>query len=296
MKTSSMHRPSSAFIGLGKVGTALACSLHDAGYAIRAVYDPLPDAMERAARHTGARRCRTAEEAAGLVEMVFLSTPDDRIEEVCRRLADAGAVCNGKRVLHLSGACGLDLLAPAHRCGAVTGCIHPLQSFPDVDSALRSLPGSAFGLTVEDALKEEATALIGALGGFPIYISDGDKPLYHAAACMASNYLVTLIDAVRRICESFGLSSEETVKAFWPLIVATLRNVETNGTVASLSGPIERGDAGTVERHLEAMARCCPELLPLYRHLGLLTADVAARKNPRAAGLMEPVREILSKE
>ncbi|MDX9821286.1 MAG: DUF2520 domain-containing protein [Syntrophales bacterium] len=296
MKTSSAHRPSAAFIGLGKVGTALACSLHDAGYAIRAVHDPRPDAMERAARHTGARRCGTAEEAAGFAEMVFLSTPDDRIEEVCRRLADAGAVCSGKRVLHLSGACGLDLLAPARRCGAVTGCIHPLQSFPDVDAALRSLPGSAFGLTVEDALKEEATALIAALGGFPMDISDSDKPLYHAAACIASNYLVTLIDAVRRICESFGLSGEEAIRAFWPLITGTLRNIETNGTVASLSGPIERGDAGTVERHLEAMARCCPDLLPLYRHLGLLTADVAACKNPRAAGLLEPVREILSKE
>jgi predicted short-subunit dehydrogenase-like oxidoreductase (DUF2520 family) len=113
---------------------------------------------------------------------------------------------------------------------------------------------------------------------------------------MASNYLVALVDAVRRICESFGLSGEETVKAFWPLIAATLRNIEAQGTVASLSGPIERCDTGTVERHLRAMARCCPDLLPLYRHLGLLTADVAARKNPRAAGLMDPLRELLSKE
>ncbi len=296
MKTSSPVHPPAAFIGMGKVGTALACSLHDAGYPIAAVHDIRPAAMDRAARYTGAQRCGTPEEAAGLADIIFLATPDDHIEGVCRHLAEAGAACEGKRVLHMSGACGLDLLDAARRCGAVTGCIHPLQSFPDVDAALRSIPGSAFGLTVEDDLKEEATALVTALKGFPIFISDRDKPLYHAAACMASNYLVTLVDTVRRICESFGLSGGDAVKAFWPLIAGTMRNIEAQGTVASLSGPIERCDIGTVKRHLDAMGRCCPELLPLYRHLGLLTADVAARKNPAIAGRLDPVRKVLSKE
>ncbi|HOG18803.1 MAG TPA: DUF2520 domain-containing protein [Syntrophales bacterium] len=289
-------RPCTAFIGMGKVGTALACSLHDAGYPVAAVHDVRPAAMERAARHTGARPCGSAEEAAVLADLIFLTTPDDHIEGVCRQLAAAGAVCRGKRVLHTSGACGLDLLETARRCGALTGCIHPLQSFPDVDAARRSLPGSAFGLTVEDGLKEEANAVVTALRGFPIDVSDRDKPLYHAAACMASNYLVALVDAVRRVCGSFGLTDADAIRAFWPLIAGTMRNIETRGTVASLSGPIERCDVGTVKRHLDAMGRCCPDLLPLYRQLGLLTADVAARKNPAATDQLAAVVEALSKE
>jgi len=285
-----------AFIGMGKVGTALACALHDADYPIAAVYDIRPSAMDRAATHTGARRCRSAAEAAGLADVIFLTTPDDAIESACRNLAEEGILCRGKRVLHVSGSAGLDLLDAARRSGAVVGCIHPLQSFPDIDSAILSLPGSAFGLTLDDDLKEWATSLVAALGGFPIFLSDRDKPLYHAAACMASNYLVALSDAVRRLYRSFGLTDDEALKASRPLIAGTLRNIERKGTVSALSGPIERGDAGTVKRHLAALALSCPDLLPVYRHLGLLTVDVAARKNSADLERLDIIKEMLCKE
>jgi len=169
-------------------------------------------------------------------------------------------------------------LKSARDAGAHTGSIHPIQSFADTRGAIENIPGSTFGITVNDQIRKWAVRFVRDMGGQPFFVSESDKPLYHAAACLASNYLVTLMHAAEEIYMSLGLSSDDAVRAFWPLVKGTIRNIESKGTVQSLTGPIARGDIGTVEKHLSALQENLEILIEFYCRTGLLTVDVALKK------------------
>lgn len=283
-----------AFIGLGKVGTAMAVLLRKAGYRLAALYDVSPEARERAASATGAPIARGAAEAASLADMVFLTTGDDRILAVCREIAEGGGFHQGQTVVHMSGAGGLDLLEPAREAGAFRVSIHPMQAFADSAMALQNLPGSVFGVTADEPAREWAVRIVQDLGGTPFSVAGENKALYHAAACMASNYLVTLIRQVEAVYESIGMGGDAAVRAVWPLIGGTLRNIETMGTVQALTGPIARGDTGTIEKHLAAFREKLPHLLETYCVLGKQTVKLAREKGTLSLEQAEQLHSILS--
>ncbi|MHB9099602.1 MAG: DUF2520 domain-containing protein, partial [Syntrophales bacterium] len=132
------------------------------------------------------------------------------------------------------------------------------------------------------------------LGGIPIEIPAEFKPLYHAAACMVSNYLTTLINAAEEIYLSLGLSRDEAISAFLPLIEGTLKNVETKGSVQALTGPISRGDVGTIEEHIRLFRKKLPAYLPSYCIMGLLTVNLAMKRNtlpPERAAVIKNILE-----
>jgi predicted short-subunit dehydrogenase-like oxidoreductase (DUF2520 family) len=131
------------------------------------------------------------------------------------------------------------------------------------------------------------------LGGVPFFISDADKSLYHAAACIASNYLTTLIHMVEEIYQSLGLSREDTIRAIWPLVMGTIANIEAKGTAQALTGPVARGDAGTVRKHADAVRQKLPALLPAYSALGILTADLGLKKRTLSFETARLIKEIL---
>ncbi|MBA4398088.1 MAG: DUF2520 domain-containing protein, partial [Syntrophus sp. (in: bacteria)] len=130
-----------AIIGLGKVGTAVGHLLKSAGYRIIAVADQSPDALKRGIPFTGGRPCETVVEAAAAAGCIIITTTDDAIACVCREIVAGGAVKEGDKVIHMSGAGGLDLLAPARQTGARVASIHPIQSFADVEGAIMNIPG-----------------------------------------------------------------------------------------------------------------------------------------------------------
>ncbi len=272
-----------AIVGLGKVGTAVGHLLKEAGYQITAVFDPLPSAMEEHIRYTGGRRARSAAEAAGDADTVLITTADDSIAPVCRTIAEEGGFAAGRKVIHMSGAGGLDLLAAARECGCAVASIHPIQTFADVEGAVANIPGSTFGVTADDAIRDWAVAFVRNLKGTPIFIAEKDKPLYHAAACMASNYLTTLIHTVETMYGHFGLDRESAVRAIRPLLHGTLQNIETKGTVQSLTGPIARGDVETVRKHIRTLRSELPDLLEAYCVLGELTVGIALEKKSLSA-------------
>jgi predicted short-subunit dehydrogenase-like oxidoreductase (DUF2520 family) len=192
----------------------------------------------------------------------------------------------------MSGAGGLDLLDPARSAGAFRASIHPMQSFADSAMALENLPGSVFGITVDLPAREWAVRIVESLGGIPFFVAEENKALYHAAACMASNYLTTLIHEVGTVYEAIGMSREESLRAFWPLVRGTLRNIETLGTVRALTGPVARGDAGTIEKHLRAFREKLPQLLEAYCTLGMRTVQLARGKGtltPEEAGQLQSI-------
>lgn len=288
-----MNKDSISIIGTGTVGTALGFLLGKAGYPVTAAADLNREAARRCADLTGARLYDTLPEAAAQGTCIIIATPDDSIEPVCRSLSESGAIRPDHKVVHVSGACGLGSLASARRPGARVAAIHPIQTLADIDSAVARIPGSTFGVTADDEIMPWAFRLVNDLGGKPIVISDADRPLYHAAACIASNYLVSLVHLVQGIYQHFGLASAEALRAFWPLVEGTVQNIETKGPVRSLTGPIARGDIGTLSKHLEAILAYDPSSLPIYRSMGMLTADLALIKGTISRDQCDQIKELL---
>jgi predicted short-subunit dehydrogenase-like oxidoreductase (DUF2520 family) len=279
-----------AILGLGKVGTAVGYLLKTAGYSITAVGDKSREALNRGIPYTGGQAFDRLAEAASKATCIIITTTDDAIASACHEIAAQGAVRTGNKVIHMSGAGGLDLLAPAHRAGAYVASIHPIQSFADVEGAIVNLPGSTFGITADPEMMQWAISFVEALKGFPFFVPEKDKAIYHAAACMASNYLTTLMHMVEVTYQSLGLTRQEAVRAFWPLVRGTLLNIEAKGAVNALTGPVARGDAGTIERHLRALRESLPDLLNVYCELGRTTVAMALQR-----GALDPERaEILN--
>jgi predicted short-subunit dehydrogenase-like oxidoreductase (DUF2520 family) len=282
-----------AILGVGKVGAAVGFFLRKAGYPIAAVAARSMASASRGAEFTGGAVFDNYTEAAKRGSFIQITTVDDAIAPVCERIAREGAVGPGKKVVHMSGACGLDVLRSAKDTGASVACIHPIQSFADVRNAIENIPGSSFGVTADGNIGPWALQVVQDLGGRSFIIADADKPLYHAAACMASNYLVTLMYLVEGIYQRIGLDGDDALRAFWPLVRGTIRNIEAKGTVQSLTGPISRGDVGTVKKHVEALAEKIPDLDGLYRTLGLRAADVGFKKGTLSAEKVQEIKTLL---
>jgi len=283
-----------AILGCGKVGTAIGFLLRARGYSVVAVASRSEESLMRGVEYTGAHPYHTFPEAARQARYVVISTSDDAIATVCDAIAETGAIGAGSTVIHLSGASGLDLLASARRSGASVASIHPIQSFSDIQSAIATLPGSTFGITADKKIEHWAFDLVQNLGGVPFSVSENDKPLYHAAACMASNYLVTLMNTVVDVYRTVGLTDEDATQAFWPLVKGTMLNIEGQGTVQSLTGPISRGDVETIKKHLAAFTSRLPHLLPLYREMGFLAVEVGLQKSTLPRERAEQIKSLLS--
>jgi predicted short-subunit dehydrogenase-like oxidoreductase (DUF2520 family) len=293
MNTQEIREDTVAILGLGKVGTAVGFLLRKAGYRIVAVASRSEASLTQGIVYTGGKPYVNYSAAALMANCIIITTSDDAIAHVCKKISSERAIRPGAKVIHMSGAGGLEFLASAKDAGAHVACIHPLQSFADVERAIRDIPGSTFGITSSDEIKDWSVDMVRKLGGVPFFIADLDKPLYHAAACIASNYLTTLIHMVEEIYQSLGLSRQDTIRAIWPLVMGTIANIETKGTVQALTGPVARGDTGTIKKHVEALRNKLPELLQAYSALGILTADLGLKKKTLSPETARLIKELL---
>jgi len=280
-------------IGLGKVGAAVGHLLRRSGYSVVAVVDPSEETLRKNITYTGGKAYTDIGQLSLQADCFIITTGDDQIEEACHRLA--AHIHPPAIVLHMSGVGNIAMLDAAKRVGAQVGSIHPLQTFPDVEGAVQSLPGSFFGVTVDSSLETWAEQLVRSLGGIPFFVSDEDRPLYHAAACVVSNYFVGLLSMAEKMYILLGLDEGEAKRAFWPLLMATMRNIDQKGLVSSLTGPIARGDLGTLKKHRESMEKRLPEFLPLYRALGQVTTDIARRQGRLEAEKIAMIKSLLEK-
>jgi predicted short-subunit dehydrogenase-like oxidoreductase (DUF2520 family) len=276
----SAAKPRLGFIGPGTVGTALARALAGAGYAVVAVSGRDEERLARAvARIPTARAAGSSQEVVDSVDLVFLTVPDGAIRPAAECLANLG----GKALVHCSGADSLDVLAGASAKGASVGCFHPLQTFASVEQALRNLPGSAFAVEASSPeLERTLSDMARALGGTPLPLR-ANKALYHASAVIACNYLVTLLDVAAGLWSSLGLTKAEGLKALLPLVRGTIENLEAVGLPNALTGPVARGDVGTVERNLAALDKASPEAARLYAELARRTIPIARAKGTLSA-------------
>ncbi len=282
-----------AVVGAGRVGTALAALLARAGHHVVGV-SGREGTAERAARYLPGVPVLSASDAASRAEAVLVATPDSSIAEVVSDLAAKGAFRPGQAVAHLSGATALDALAAAARAGARVLAMHPLQTFPDVDAAIERLPGSGMAVTAADeegyAIGERMAADVGAR---PFRLAEEARPLYHAAAVFASNYVVTVLSVAEGLFREAGVG--DPVPLFLPLTRASVENVASLGPERALTGPAARGDADTVARNLEALARAAPEAVPSYVALATVALDLAERGGGLQPDARKRVEEVLDR-
>lgn len=264
-------------IGAGVVGTALGIILCEQGWELCGVYDSRPEAAQQLAERTGAKALNPGD-VSRLSEILFITTNDSAIAGTCNCLAEAGAFHPGQIVVHMSGAQTSEILLRAQEFGALVLSVHPLQSFASPEMAVQNLPGSVFSIEGERDAYDVAVNLVETLGGEYFFIDKRSKPLYHAGACVVSNYLVTLVDFGVRLLESTGIPYELATKALIPLISGTVNNINKIGVPKALTGPIARGDLSTIIDHLSCLTEQAPELLQLYSRLGLETVKVAKNK------------------
>ena len=244
--------PALAIVGAGRVGRSLEAAARAASLDVRL-----------AGRDDALAACRDA-------EVALLAVPDAAIGAVSEMLA--AAVPPLRMVGHTSGATGLDALAACVAAGAATFSLHPLQTVPDVATDLTAAPCATSGSNPE--AEELARTLAERLGMRPFMVPEEHRAAYHAAASIASNFLVALEESATELLARAGVDDARELLA--ALVLRTAANWAEEGAVA-LTGPIARGDEPTVARQREAIKELAPELVPLYEALAERTREIARR-------------------
>ncbi len=248
--------------GTGRLGGALAVGLHTAGYEVVAVSSRRLDAAEAISMLTGAAAETSPQAVADVADVVLITTADGVVAEVCSGIRWRP----GQAAVHCSGVLSLDALAAAREAGALAGCLHPLQSFPRGAADAGRFLGITFGVEGDGDLGGRLEAVARALGANVVRLDGVDRALYHASAILASNDVVALAAAATRAWTLAGLPREAARAALGPLLLGVAGNVAKRELTEALTGPLARGDIGTVERHLVALS-ADPALQDLYRRL-----------------------------
>ena len=264
-----------AFIGTGRVAHTLALALHQAGWEIAALSNRnFVSAQRLAAQLPGCVAYADAQGVADIADLTFVTVPDDVIEDVAQALRWR----RGAAVVHCSGATEVTVLRSAAAQGAIIGAFHPMQAFSDPKVALRTLGGCAAAIEAPEPLYKQLEAIATAIGMRPMALPAGARALYHLSGSYAASFITVLLHEALGVWESFGIPRNEALAALLPLARSTLEAVATQGPLASLTGPLSRGDAGTLKRHLEALRDKQPERLALYAQLAQRSLDMAEQR------------------
>ncbi len=284
------QKPEVSIIGAGRLGTALATALAGKGYAIHSLVARRQQSARRAAelleedvQVLSAGQLRSLRAA----DVFIISTPDDQIAGVAEELSKltlAKAIA-----LHTSGALSAGALAPLHEKGWHTGSIHPLISVSDTAEGNTALRGAFWSVEADTAALQAAKTIVRDLGGKSFSIRSEDKPLYHAAAVMASGNVVALFDVALEMLGQCGLTRKTARSILLPLIASTVHNLENKDPAQALTGTFARGDMETVKRHLAALKRNeLADALELYVLLGKRSLKLT-KKHPQITQILKSV-------
>ena len=287
-------KPSVAIVGCGRVGTTLAIWLSKVGYPIAGLASKSLKSVQKAAELTKTTRYGQINwEITPQADIVFITTPDGIISEACMSISQHQGFKEKSVILHCSGAHPSTILSSAKVCGATIGSMHPLQSIAAIKTENNPFQDIVVSVEGEDEAVKAARDIATALGATSYTIKTDAKMLYHASAVVASNYLVTLLDLAFKLIGKAGIEKKDAYTVLKPLIKGTLGNIENVGIPAALTGPISRGDLKTVEQHLDEMQSKSPELLFLYRALGLWTIDIAKAAGTLSNATAEKLKNVL---
>jgi predicted short-subunit dehydrogenase-like oxidoreductase (DUF2520 family) len=268
-------------VGAGRVGSVLGAALQRAGHRVVAA-SGVSDATRRRAEELLPAVPLTPDPHAVLsgADLVLLTVPDDALPALVQALATT--VRKGQLICHTSGRYGVAVLNAVTKAGGLPLALHPVMTFTGTAVDLPRLAGCSFGVTAPDPLRPVAEALVVEMGGEPQWVPEEARPLYHAALANGANHLVTLVAQSADLLRRTGVTNP--ARMLGPLLQAALDNALRSGDQA-LTGPVARGDAGTVAAHVRELADVAPAAAAAYQAMARLTADRAL-----AAGLLDPVK------
>lgn len=267
------------FIGPGRMGTALALAFQaSSNRVLGAVARPNRISTRQSAGGFGALlgvpvvEMDHAGQLCRMAEALFFTVPDRQIQTVVEMYVEQGFIHAGQIVVHTSGALASDILHAVHRVGAFALSLHPLQTIANPSRALELLRGATVAVEGDDHAVDVALTWIHEFGGVPVRLDADAKVKYHAAAVLASNALVALVGLAADLA-----ALPNGIDGLLPLVRGAVDNLTHVGVPSALTGPIERGDIPTIERHLEAL-QAYPTALAVYSALGKAMVDMAVDK------------------
>lgn len=284
-----MDKSRISIIGLGSVGTALLRVLSEKGYSVISVYNRSemdPELIKRYQETTFQRGLPRDSEELG--DLIFISVSDDAVSKIVQELSNRFTGIQ-KDVVHLSGTHSSQILSPLKKSGSNVASFHPMQA---ITKETKSFSGTWFDMEGDEALLGKLEILAKELEANTFRVEPEAKPLLHASAVVASNYLVVLGEIVSKISINANIPESTALKALKPLMENTLDNISELGVTEALTGPIARGDVQTVKQHLNSL-NTIPEIRSLYKRLGLEAVKIAERKSGESQSL-EEIKVLLS--
>ncbi|MFR9676102.1 Rossmann-like and DUF2520 domain-containing protein [Streptomyces sp. TR06-5] len=277
-------------IGAGRVGSALAAALGRAGHRPVAATGVSDASRHRAATMLPGVPLLEPAEVTARSELVLLTVPDDVLPGLVEGLVQTGAIRPGQLLVHTSGRYGTDVLRPALRAGALPMALHPVMTFTGTQVDVQRLSGCSFGVTAPEELRLAAQALVIEMGGEPEWIDEEARPRYHAALALGANHLVTLVAQSMDLLRTAGVAAPD--RMLGPLLGAALDNALRSGD-AALTGPVARGDAGTVRAHVRELRAHAPHAVEGYLAMARATADRALEHGTLAPDRAEDLLGVL---
>lgn len=267
-------------VGTGRAGAVLGAALDRAGHRVVAAYAVSDLSRLRAEALLPGVPLLPVADVVAAADLVLLTVPDDVLPGLVAGLVETGSIRAGQFLAHASGRYGYTVLDPATRAGALPLALHPVMTFTGTSIDLTRLSGAPFGVTAPEQLRPVAEALVVEMGGEPVWVSEGNRALYHAALAHGANHLVALVAQTTELLGAAGV--DQPARLIAPLLSAALDNALRYGDQA-LTGPVARGDAGTVAAHVRELGEVSPEARATYLALARVTADRAL-----AAGILRP--------
>lgn len=265
------------FIGAGKVGTAFGKYLSNNGFNVKGYYSRSEKSAQNAARFCNSRVYSSINELTHSADIILITTNDDEIAKIVEKLTKENILSTGQIVVHMSGASSSEILKAVKEKGCFTYSLHPLQAFADIEKAVMDLENTVFSIEGDKEKIHILEEILKATGNKYFKITKEQKSIYHAGACVVSNYLVTLMDWGLSLFESIGIKSDDGYKALYPLIEGTIKNIHKLGPEKALTGPIARGDVETVENHIKSIKNTVQDKMDFYRLMGNMTLELAKK-------------------
>ncbi len=282
-----------AIIGTGKLGTNLGYALTQKGHRITALSDRSLSSAQESQQLIGQGEYGNDNQyAARQGQWIILTVPDDAIEAVAKELASSDIVGQDKFFFHCSGLLTTECLIPLEESGALIASIHPVQSFPEKKPDPNAFQEIYFGLEGMGEALQLAIGITRQLGGKHIILEAQNKPLYHIACSIASNFLTTLLDTATELLSHGGLTNSEASQVLYPLVQGTLQNVKKFSAGKALTGPVVRGDEVTIAKHLDAL-RNYSELRELYIKIAHRSLQIAKREKILSADKLKSMEVLL---
>jgi len=281
-------------IGTGKVGCALAIGLKNIGFEISGLYSRSIDPVKLLNSTIKTELENDLLLTVNNSEVIFLTVPDDVLKSVAKEISNAIEDLKGKTFFHCSGALTSDVLDPLKQNGGETASLHPIQTFADKENGWIGLVHICFGFEGCEVSLRTAQVIVNALSSKILIINKENKMLYHAAASILSNYMVTLSYIAGDLLVKAGIDRNIGFEAFLPLIGKTVKNIELLGSVDALTGPISRGDLKTINEHVKSIKEKAPEVLDVYKVLGNKTVGIALKMGSISEEAADELKRLLS--